>query len=63
MDAILVRSLTLLVINMIVAPLIYRIPCTASAMTANEQQQIVDIHNALRRGEGASNMQTIVSPQ
>jgi len=33
---------------------------TAVAMTTNEQQQIVDIHNALRRGEGSSNMQILV---
>jgi hypothetical protein len=33
----------------------------AVAMTTTQQQELVDIHNALRRGEGSSNMQIMVS--
>ena len=33
----------------------------SAALTTTEQQDILNIHNTLRRGEGSSNMQILVS--
>jgi hypothetical protein len=46
-------------LRLFTAPLLNYI--VVAALSSVEQQDIVNLHNSLRRNEGASNMQVIVS--